>query len=251
MAQLLADYIEAIFAWFGAEMSGVTKTIQVMLTQTQDAALIASQLTFNTESFYEMSMPYLQEFYNAGAADGLAQINEQVAGKLSREAIYDICNLLDQDALDFAKLRAGDLVGMREVAGKLIANPSAKWQITDTTRNFIRDQVSKAVEEGWSHKQLADALINEEIWAKRATMIARTELAFAHTSGQFKGYQESGCVDGKKSIMSNLHTGTDECDTNAEAGIIPLMQLFPSGDMHPPYHPNCECDIIPIINDDF
>ena len=39
----------------------------------------------------------------------------------------------------------------------------------------------------------------------------------------------------------------DECVANAEQGAIGLEDEFLSGDDAPPAHPNCRCDVLPVL----
>ena len=39
-------------------------------------------------------------------------------------------------------------------------------------------------------------------------------------------------------------------DANAEAGVVPLDGQFPSGADAPPDHPNCVCDVLPVLVDE-
>jgi hypothetical protein len=46
--------------------------------------------------------------------------------------------------------------------GDLVENPNARWAITDTTRQRLRDLETKAFDEGWTPDDLATA-VNELI----------------------------------------------------------------------------------------
>lgn len=48
-------------------------------------------------------------------------------------------------AQEYARGRAAELVGMkRDVEGNLVPNPDARWAVSDTTREKIREIVSDA-----------------------------------------------------------------------------------------------------------
>jgi hypothetical protein len=157
---------------------------------------------------------------------------------------------LDEAALNWATERGAELVGrqLSDDGTELIENPDAKWSITETTRDALRSKISEAVESGWGAQDLAREIEDSFAFSEgRASMIARTELAFAHTSGNVEGWRESGVVVGKQAIMADTHPEIDVCDDNAEAGPIPLEENFPSGDYAPPFHPNCLCDLVPVL----
>jgi hypothetical protein len=179
--------------------------------------------------------------------DGSRQGVIQVDGNFT-PAMLDQVN---EAATDWASDRAAELVGMKyEADGTLAANPDAEMAITDSTRELLRADIAAAIDEGLSTTQLADRL--EESYAfssDRAETIARTEIADADIQGSLIGYAESGVVDGKELILSDSHSDPDECDDAAEMGVVPLDDDF-GGLGDPPYHPNCECDVLPVLAED-
>lgn len=120
--------------------------------------------------------------------------------------------------------------------------------IADTTEVGLRRIVEQALEEGWSPGDLQDAVLRASDFSPaRAKMIARTELALAHSNGTMAGWRASGQVAGKRWLLSNDHARDDDCDINAGVGTVPLETDFPSGDSAPPAHPNCECVVVPVL----
>ena len=160
------------------------------------------------------------------------------AGKVMGHAPKDLVNQLDKLALRYAQRRAAELVG--EAGGA--------WSITEATRKNLRATIATGVREGQSPAELSAAI--EESFAfseSRADTIARTELAMSHVQGNVEGWRQTGEVDRKRSILGDLHAEEDECDENAEAGVVEMDEEFPSGDAFPPYHPNCVCDVLPVL----
>ena len=85
----------------------------------------------------------------------------------------------------WAQNRSAELVGKKLINGVLVDNPNAIWAISDTTRDMIRSEVERALAEGLSTDELAANIRSSHAFSKsRAEMIARTEIAFADTSGQ-------------------------------------------------------------------
>jgi len=77
----------------------------------------------------------------------------------------------------------------------------------------------------------------------RSQLIARTETSNALSQASLDRMQDMD-IEGKEWVWP----GTSDCDIcrdNEAAGIIPVDQAFPSGDMAPPAHPNCECSLAP------
>ena len=152
---------------------------------------------------------------------------------------------------DWSKYRAAEMVGMRWADGKLIPNPDARWQITESTREMISGQVEEALKEGWSTSRLADELAESHAFSEaRAEMIARTEIAQADVAGAMSGYRASNLVKGNQWITAEDDKVSDECLACEAAGVIGLDEKFPGGNDAPPNHPNCRCAVIPILEDD-
>lgn len=161
-------------------------------------------------------------------ADAGAQALVQIG--VSDDKITDLVN---DRAVDYAKERSAELV----------------TRISESTREMLRADVADAMENGDSNDDLAATLEdNYGFSADRADMIARTETAYADVAGNLEAYRASGVVAGKKWI-----TGEGCCDLCDELNgeVIGIDETFPTddGDIDgPPYHPNCRCDVVPILD---
>jgi hypothetical protein len=145
-----------------------------------------------------------------------------------------ITSQVNKLAVEWAENRAAELV----------------TKIEESTRDYLRADVTQAVQEGWSTARLSGVIQdNFGFSAGRCDMIARTEIAKADVQGNMMAYRASGLVSGKKWILGSEHPQDDECNGNADEGVIPLDQDFSSGDDAPPAHPNCECDVIPELGE--
>lgn len=162
----------------------------------------------------------------------------------------DILHLVNDNAVAWSKKHAADLVGMHKTKDGEWVESTKGYAITKTTRDDLRSLVEEALEEGWSADQLAGEIEDAHAFSDtRSETIARTELAFAHVEGNLDSWRESGVVSKKESILGSEHDLDDVCNENAEAGPIDLEAEFPSGHQGPPYHPNCVCDVIPVLAD--
>lgn len=183
----------------------------------------------------------LKEVAKDGAAQALDQIN--VADDKS------IVKLANERAEKYARDRSANLVGMKWVEGELIPNPNPEYRIDEATREMLRSFVEEAIAEGYSNDQLSDVLSEAFVFSdERAEMIARTETAAADVAGNMEAYRSSGVVSGKQWIIAQDEV-CDECQENADQGVIDLDDEFISGEDAPPAHPNCRCDVIPVLND--
>lgn len=214
-------------------------------TRQKITALVLDELNFDGWAIlFDDAAEALAEIAKASAARALAQV---------RVTDKDITKLVDEDAVHWANSRAAEMIGKKYIDGELVDNPNPKWAITESTRESLRSTVSLAVEEGWSPQKLSKQ-VNEQtgMWPQRADTIAVTELAAAHSEGNLIGWKASGVVAGKRSLFTGEPdaTGTDPCPGNAMAGVIGIDEKFPSGHEGPPYHPNCRCVLLPVVDED-
>lgn len=180
------------------------------------------------------------------ALDGGAQALDQI-GLGDEEAMLELANAA---GVDYARDRAAELVGKRvEDDGTVVDNPRAEYAIDDATRELIRADVSTALTEGWSNDQLADAIAGNYAFSDdRAETIARTETAFADVAGNLAGYRASGQVESKQWIVGDACC--DDC-ADLDGVVVDLDDDFPGdGGDGPPLHPNCRCDIVPILSEE-
>lgn len=120
-------------------------------------------------------------------------------------------------------------------------------EVSDTTRDAINELTAAAIRDGLTNDELADQIAAGFGFSDaRAEMIARTETANADSAGTMIGFRASGVVQEKQWDPDD--DPCPECQENADAGPIPLDDLFPSGDDASPAHPNCECSVLPIVD---
>lgn len=184
----------------------------------------------------------LEEILKDGAFLALAQVGVE-------DAVESLVTLVNKQAVEYAEARSAELVGMRWVDGELVENPDAEWAITESTRDMLRTDVTMAMSTGMSNDDLADLIENNYAFSEaRSMMIARTETAFADVAGNMVGYRESGVVKSKKWIVGGACC---ELCQELEGVIVDLDDSFPSGGGDgPPLHPNCRCDIVPVLNNE-
>lgn len=198
-------------------------------------------------SLAEELVPELVKAFEAGGLSGL-----DLVGVRNDRAMVE---LVPQDAVDYAKQRAAELVGKTydKETKTFVDNPNPAYSITDTTRDGIRDLTSQALEQGWSAGELEANVTEAYAFSDaRSETIARTELAKAHVQGNVKAWSNTGRVKGKSWLLADTHPEDDECDDAADEGIIALDELFEAtGEDGPPAHPNCLCALVPeLIGED-
>jgi hypothetical protein len=209
---------------------------------------ILATLNINWNDFADDVEPYLR----AMALDGVKQAAVQI--QLQNINGADV-NLANERAEAYAQERAAEMVGKKLVDGRLVENPNAQWALansaeaSDATRDYLRADITQAIEQGWSNQQLADKLVENYAFSEaRAETIARTEIGNADIEGNMQAYQEAR--DNGIEIKKRWIAGADECDecaANAEQGAIDFDDVFISGDDAPLAHPNCRCDLLPVL----
>lgn len=208
--------------------------------------LLHALIDINWNDFADDVEPYLR----AMALDGVKQAALQI--QLDNIAGADV-NLANERAEEYANARAAEMVGKKWINGELVDNPNAQWVISESTRDMIQADVATAIEEGWGNGKLADVLMENYAFSEeRADAIARTETATADVAGNMEAYQEAqdnGVEVLKQWITANDDLVSEDCVLNGDSEPIGLDEAFPSGALEPPEHPNCRCDILPVLVD--
>jgi hypothetical protein len=151
-----------------------------------------------------------------------------------------------------------DIENPRAVAW-LAENPAAErvTMITETTREYIRGVVDRAVEEGANYNEMARRITEryEEMAVgkpqlhidSRAHLIAVTEVGEAYSAGNLMAGQtleDAGLPMEKAWDTTGDGRVSDGCAANAAAGWLPLANAFPSGHQRPLRFPGCRCDLL-------
>jgi SPP1 gp7 family putative phage head morphogenesis protein len=177
--------------------------------------------------------PHLRVVAKDGAREGLLQVLAGGAGGDPPDDINELLELANDNAIAWAEERAAELV----------------TEIDETTRTMVRDMTTQALEEGMSNDELADALIESGAFTdSRAEKIARTETAMADVQGNKIGWREAGVVIGKQWIVDP--DGACEDCASLDGEVVPLDSTFSGGRRDPPLHPHCECDLLPVLEDE-
>jgi len=166
--------------------------------------------------------------------------------QLGLEVSVDLAN---DDAADWARDRGAELVGKKfDTDGNLIDNPRAEYAISDGTREHLRSVIGEAIDGGWSNEKLATKIADSYAFsASRAEVIARTETARADVAGSLIGWRSTGAVSSKQWIVGEACC--DEC-AELDGVVVGINDSFPGdGGDGPPLHPQCRCDVSPVIDE--
>jgi SPP1 gp7 family putative phage head morphogenesis protein len=160
----------------------------------------------------------LVRIFETGVRDGMDQLG-----------IYRQFPLIDKPALAFVQDYTYD-----QITG-----------LSEDVRQMIKSQIRLGIIQGEGVPELAKRLVNEGLpkgvfdkVGERADMIARTELARAHTEGRRAYYNQAG-VEWVRVIGKN--PGCPICGQH-------IGQIYSIKDApRIPFHPNCECDIEAVL----
>lgn len=131
-----------------------------------------------------------------------------------------------------------------------------------------RTVIARGLEQGQSVQQIADQISTDYAFSpERATVVARTETARAFVEGERLGWEESGVVRGKQwQLAAGACAFCQQTAVKGTAKVFALNEPFwKNGDtisagggtysvrygdvQGAPLHPNCRCDIIPVLGD--
>lgn len=131
-----------------------------------------------------------------------------------------------RDAVAWAEQQAGDLVtGLDNTSIDLIA---------DSVAQGIESQVGPA----GTARLIKEAV--DEMSSSRAFTIASTEMNRAFSLAAMDGFDASG-IEYKQIVLSP--EACPVCVDNAADDPLPVDEEYDSGDLYPPFHPNCRCAI--------
>lgn len=155
--------------------------------------------------------------------------------------VYGTFDLPHPLAEAYAESRGAELVGKRLLAdGTIIDNPNAKWAITESTRDMLRQTVERGVKEGLSTDDLAQEIQDDYAFSDwRAKTVARTETGTAFNRGSIDGYRSTGLVD-----MVEVFDGDSDPECQAANGQVWTLDY---AEAHPLEHPNCVRAFGPVV----
>jgi SPP1 gp7 family putative phage head morphogenesis protein len=134
-----------------------------------------------------------------------------------------------QDAINYAKTHTATLIkGLNE----------------ETTER-MRVTIENAIREKRGIDGLARDIRKQfdDMSRVRSETIARTETADALEQSFMDRSKDMG-VTGKEWVVTEP---CEICQANGDAGVIPINDIFPSGDLRPPAHPRCRCALAPVM----
>lgn len=175
--------------------------------------------------------------------------------------LKDITQVAGQSAIQL--INASGTYIVRPDVNKLVEREVAKFakSLLDTDRARLSKTIEDAFNSGSSVAEVQNQVesVFGDIKKYQSERIARTELLRASNFGALDAYKESGVVSGTQWVVDG--NPCPEC-IELDGQIISLDDnWFSQGDSFmslnfdygsvdsPPLHPNCECTIVPVIED--
>jgi hypothetical protein len=152
--------------------------------------------------------------------------------------------ITDEQAAAYAQARAAALVGKRILEDGTVVDAPSKFAVSQTVRDDLRATIARAFKEGWSEKDLQNAIENQDFWGWRADRIARTEVAVALNKGTAVTYRTAG-VDTVTIIDG--HGCLRDGHNDAVAGVNGETWKLDEYEQDPVGHPNCVRDAVPNL----
>jgi len=178
----------------------------------------------------------LQEAYGSGWAFGEVQAQAQLGGSFNAN-FWDDWQPGNEGAAALVD-PSGGLQSLLDRSGITIDD------LINTTYDRIGTALAISISQGLPVSETAKA-INERLRdPARAMVIARTETCRAVVESSVSEYRDAG-------VTQVEWLGGDPCTEICEQNvgvIVTLGEDFPSGDEYPPAHPNCVCDVAPVVD---
>lgn len=149
-----------------------------------------------------------------------------------------------------------DLANPRAIAYLQAHGAALVSRINETTREYLKKIVTRAVQEGWSYDRTAGAIIEryrefmvgkpQKHIDSRAHLIAVQEAGDAYEHGNYmvgEALRDAGLAMEKYWSTLGDDRVSESCRANEAQGWIPFDQTFLSGHLRPPGHVACRCSL--------
>ena len=121
------------------------------------------------------------------------------------------------------------------------------WRNKDNIVAFVNSEVRKGLVTGQDVRETAKLLhLQEAVAYHQAERLVRTENCAARTQGTLNGYKNSGTVNAVEILVANDERMCPNC--GSRAGTVIQLDKAVIGNNIPPFHCNCRCCILPVIN---
>lgn len=121
------------------------------------------------------------------------------------------------------------------------------WRNKDNIVAFINSEVRKGLVTGQDVRETAKILqLQEAVAYHQAKRLVRTENCVARTQGTLNGYRQSNTINAVEILVAGDERMCPGC--GSKAGTVIQLDKVVIGDNVPPFHCNCRCCILPVID---
>jgi len=208
----------------------------------------------------------VNSFINRMVDKALENVPNEITD-MQNKALFDEDKLVVEATLDFepiltqvatqSGIEAMKLVAKEQVYSPFDIQKSVKERVElfatsmiKTDKDKLIDMITEGVQGGSSIPEISGNIraTFDDFSKTQTERIVRTEVSYTSSSAQVDAWKQSGVVEGKEWITSDP---CPECEPY-DGKVVGLNKEFYSesefADGDPPLHPNCKCDIVPVLD---
>ena len=143
-----------------------------------------------------------------------------------------------------------DLRGMLQAMDTVWAggNYSARiWKNTEQLAETLSSEIEAAFLSGKSVRRMADTIMERfGVGYRAAECLVRTETSYVQNRTAARSYEDAGCTEYEVLTAQDRRTCQYCAKQNGKRYLLATMQ---AGENAPPFHPNCRCTILPVVEE--
>lgn len=127
-------------------------------------------------------------------------------------------------------------------------NYSARiWRNTDHLAQMLEDEIEAAFLSGKSVRRMANVIMDRfGVGYRAAECLMRTETSYVQNQTAAKSYEDAGCTEYEVLTAQDRRTCQYCAKQNGKRYLLATMQ---AGENAPPFHPNCRCTVLPVVEE--
>lgn len=127
-------------------------------------------------------------------------------------------------------------------------NYSARiWRNTDHLAQMLEDEIEAAFLSGKSVRRMANVIMDRfGVGYRAAECLMRTETSYVQNQTAAQSYRDAGCTEYEVLTAKDRRTCQYCAAQNGKRYPFTEMQ---AGENAPPFHPNCRCTVLPVVEE--
>ena len=217
-----------------------------ILVQQADGKEVTPALLYQLDSYWNMQ---------AQLREQLRKLGEKQISLLTKEfevAFFDVYYSIAPEGMK--AFNTIDAVAARQMINTVWLADGKDfsrriWENTEKLLETLNDGLIHTVATGARTRELKSALMERfNVSYSRANTLVRTELAHVQTVAAKQRYEDYGLKEYEILGNDDDSCGNHSVDCHAMDGKKFLYSEMVIGKNAPPFHPNCKCAIIPVID---